>query len=65
MEDLHFEDLRREVEHKHLLIVVGTGVSLAATGNNPNASWAGLLRHGANYCNQLAVNLPLGGSCVC
>ena len=50
---LHSEDLQREAEKGRLLVVAGTGVSLAATKNKLLASWAGLLHHGVDYCQQL------------
>ncbi len=44
------EDLRQEIEKGHVLVVVGSGVSLAATNGNPLASWTGLLKDGVERC---------------
>jgi glycerol-3-phosphate cytidylyltransferase-like family protein len=40
-------DLRVQIEGKNALLVIGAGVSIMATGRDPRASWAGLLRDGA------------------
>ena len=41
---------------RSVLVVVGSGVSIAATGNAPAASWGGLLRLGISRCEQVAGN---------
>ena len=41
-------DLANEIRNHRVIAVVGAGVSVAATGNAPNASWIGLLRHGVD-----------------
>jgi hypothetical protein len=46
------DDLRQEIAKGHVLVVVGTGVSLAATGESV-ASWQGLLRNGVDRCEGL------------
>ncbi|HEX3128438.1 MAG TPA: tetratricopeptide repeat protein [Thermoanaerobaculia bacterium] len=46
------DDLRQEIANGHVLIVVGTGVSLAATGESV-ASWQGLLKNGVERCEGL------------
>ncbi len=46
------DDLRRDIANGHVLVVVGTGVSLAATGE-PVASWQGLLLDGVDRCEGL------------
>lgn len=50
------DDLRRDIANGDVLVVVGTGVSLAATGGKPNesvASWQGLLLNGVDRCEGL------------
>ncbi len=56
------DDVRSAIERKQALVVVGAGVSIAATGGQPAvkvegldkpvpvASWPGLLYHGVDYC---------------
>lgn len=43
-------DLRREIENGQFLVIVGAGVSIAATQSNAVASWKGLLRSGVDRC---------------
>lgn len=43
-------DLRAEIAKGHVLVVVGAGVSIGATGGNPLASWQGLLENGVERC---------------
>ncbi|MFL6291603.1 MAG: SIR2 family protein, partial [Thermoanaerobaculia bacterium] len=43
-------DLRAEIAKGHVLVVVGAGVSVAATQGNPLASWQGLLENGVERC---------------
>lgn len=52
-------DLRHKIAEGKVLIIAGTGVSIAATSSegctkmeNPNhpASWTGLLKAGVEYC---------------
>ncbi len=55
-------DVRSAIERKQALVIVGTGVSIGATGGQPAvvvegldkpvpvASWPGLLYHGVAYC---------------
>ena len=56
-------DLLHAVESNRLAIVVGTGVSLAACGNQhvdgfPVASWSGLIRHGVKRCREDGLLQP-------
>jgi tetratricopeptide (TPR) repeat protein len=44
------EDLRQEIAKGHVLVVVGSGVSMGATHGNPLASWTGLLEDGVERC---------------
>jgi hypothetical protein len=47
------DDLRAEIAKGHVLVVVGTGVSLAAACEAPDtsvASWTGLLLNGVERC---------------
>lgn len=46
-------DLRNQIAAREALVIVGAGVSLAATNGNHLASWKGLLEHGAKYCRSL------------
>lgn len=41
---------------RSVLVVVGSGVSIAATGNAPAASWGGLLKLGIARCEQVAAS---------
>ena len=43
-------DLRNAIKQGHALAIIGAGVSMQATGNDPVASWIGLLKHGVDYC---------------
>ena len=58
-EGLLEQDLSREIERGRVVIVVGSGVSVAATGNRPVASWVGL-EDGVSRCEQLFLTLPDG-----
>ncbi len=40
-EDL-VDEVREVIADGHAVVVVGTGVSVAATGEDPRASWLGL-----------------------
>jgi len=44
------QDLKREIATGQLLVIVGTGVSIAATKNSAAASWTGLLKSGVDRC---------------
>ena len=44
------DDLRAEIARGHVLVVVGAGVSIGATGGNALASWQGLLENGVERC---------------
>ncbi len=50
-------DLRNLIAERRLLVVVGSGVSIAATKNAPAASWPGLLELGAARCRELNPSL--------
>lgn len=41
---------------RSVLVVVGSGVSIAATGNAPAASWGGLLKLGIARCEQVPAS---------
>ena len=46
--------LKEDIANGHVVIIAGTGVSIAACGNekidgHPVASWPGLLQHGLEY----------------
>lgn len=55
------DDLRGELAAGQVVVVVGAGVSVAATGGAPAASWVGLLEDGVTYCEALlGPSLPDG-----
>jgi hypothetical protein len=55
------DDLRADIAAGQVVLVVGAGVSVAATGNAPAASWGGLLEDGVAYCERLlGPSLPDG-----
>jgi hypothetical protein len=54
------DELQREIAQGRMLVVVGAGVSIAATDGDDLASWTGLLRHGAGRCVEVADPLPDG-----
>jgi tetratricopeptide (TPR) repeat protein len=54
------EALRQAIEEKKVLVVVGSGVSVAATGGAECASWPGLLRDGIAWCEGHRQGLPAG-----
>src|SRR5262245_10971796 len=39
-------ELKGAIAGRRAVLVAGTGVSIAASGGHPQASWAGLLKHG-------------------
>ena len=51
------DDLRALIEKKQVVAVVGSGVSIAATGNAATASWKGLLENGIAHCEQFVSGL--------
>ncbi len=48
------EGLREEFASDGAVLVVGAGVTIAATGNAPVASWYGLLEDGIRRCEDVA-----------
>ena len=61
MSDVLVDDLREQLTRGQLVVVVGTGVSVAATGGMPDASWRGLLLNGVRYCEAvMGLGLPGG-----
>jgi tetratricopeptide (TPR) repeat protein len=46
------ERIIEALRNERATVVVGTGVSIMATGNAPCASWQGLLEHGISHCEQ-------------
>jgi hypothetical protein len=53
-------DLKSEIAQQRVLIIAGAGVSIGATRGEQCASWTGLLKHGAERCEQIVPNLPKG-----
>jgi tetratricopeptide (TPR) repeat protein len=47
------DDLRADIASGQAVVIVGAGVSMAATGKAPAASWTGLLEDGVAYCDGL------------
>lgn len=61
MDDNHLVgDLAREIAEGQVVAVVGAGVSIAASGGDPAASWTGLLSTGVERCLQVVPGLPTG-----
>jgi hypothetical protein len=48
-------DLQEQIERGQVVVLVGAGVSIGATNENPLASWTGLLEDGANRCCEVAL----------
>lgn len=46
MGEIVYQELVQRIRERRVLLVVGAGVSVQATGNDPVASWIGLLRNG-------------------
>jgi len=44
------DDLREQLAKGDVLVVAGTGVSIQASGNQPRASWKGLILDGVEHC---------------
>jgi hypothetical protein len=44
------EDLQREIDSGSVIAIIGAGVSIGVTNNQPVASWQGLLHHGVDRC---------------
>jgi len=55
------DELREQIAKGDALIIVGAGVSIAATGNAPTASWVGLLRDGIAGCEKVGLPKPKPG----
>jgi len=51
------EELTRLIEERKVVVVVGSGVSIAATGGTPEASWEGLLKSGVRCCRNTDQSL--------
>jgi hypothetical protein len=47
-------DFRERVARAEAVLVVGAGVSVAATAGDPVAGWRGLLEHGVDRCAEVA-----------
>src|SRR3712207_3869987 len=52
------DELARRIRERRVLVLAGTGVSLATTGNSPVASWKGLLSSGIDQCLGLSLISP-------
>jgi|GEM_PF-4492403 len=51
------DKLRDQIARQQVIVVVGCGVSIQATGNAEAASWKGLLKSGIRRCRQQDVTL--------
>ncbi|POH64409.1 hypothetical protein C3B61_13260 [Cryobacterium zongtaii] len=49
------ERLRQEIETGRAIVVLGTGISKALSGNAPLADWVGLLRDGLGHAESTAI----------
>src|SRR5260370_14838698 len=47
------DELKKEIADGRAILIVGAGVSIAATDKHPCASWTGLLHDGAARCADL------------
>lgn len=54
----HEDELRREIAAGRVTAILGAGVSMAATGAAPTASWIGLLTDGIDRCAGVVPGLP-------
>jgi hypothetical protein len=54
-------ELRRDLAEKRIIVLLGAGVSMATSNNEPVASWVGLLRHGVNHCAAYGQPRPAVG----
>lgn len=48
------DDPRSRITDRKVLVIVGAGVSVGATGRAGAASWLGLLGHGVEFCEKQA-----------
>jgi len=53
----HYEELRHEIAAGRVTAILGAGVSMAATGAAPTASWIGLLTDGIDRCASVVPGL--------
>jgi tetratricopeptide (TPR) repeat protein len=49
------EDLKQAIAQRQAIVIVGAGVSSAATGGDKLASWNGLIEHGIDHCVALGL----------
>lgn len=52
------EDLRRHIADRQVALIVGSGVSIGASGASPVASWRGLVLDGVARCEAVVRGLP-------
>jgi tetratricopeptide (TPR) repeat protein len=57
-DELLIKDLRAQIERGQVIAIVGAGVSMGATNENPLATWTGLLEDGVARCWEIAQPLP-------
>jgi hypothetical protein len=48
-------ELRKLIRERKVIAVIGTGVSLGATGMDPRASWQGMVLDGVRRCEELGL----------
>jgi hypothetical protein len=55
---VYLEDLKADIAAGRVLVVAGTGVTVAATNAAPTADWLGLIEDGISTASQVAASLP-------
>lgn len=58
--NLLIDDLRGLIASGEAVVVVGAGVSMAATSGAPTACWVGLLEDGISRCEEVGSEVPSG-----
>jgi SIR2-like domain len=56
--DSPLEAMKSQIAFRHAVVIVGSGVSVAVTGNSPTASWLGLIKSGISRASSFNRNLP-------
>jgi len=56
---VHVDELRNDLRDQRVIVLVGSGVSIASTGSAPTSSWTGLIRNGLDRVE--AITKPPAG----
>src|SRR5689334_13805775 len=48
-----FDELRQQIAENKVVVVVGAGIAVGASGRAPTASWIGLLQNAIDRCREL------------